>query len=114
MARRRKRKGRKHWRDWKFNLPLLDDKTIADKKRGKLKERREPGLLTQEEIEELRDWLLSLEKTLLDGIEYLSSYVTDANEAFGLEKRGRMSQEEIDELLAYMLKQEGIEYKRKD
>ena len=113
MARRRKRKGRKHWRDWKFNLPLLDDKPIANKKRGKLKERREPGLLTIEEIEELREWLLSLENDMLAGKDD-SHFSFDEDESLGLSKRGRMSQEEIDELLAYMLKQEGIEYKRKD
>ena len=93
MARRKER--RKHF-------SLLDDKPVSNIKK---EEKREPGLLTKEEIEELHDWLLSLEKDVSDGNGHLSLYVTE-DKVFGLGKRGRMSQEEIDELLKYMLEKE--------
>ena len=92
MARRKRKK----------HISLLDDKPVANIKK---EEKREPGLLTKEEIEELHDWLLSLEKDVSYWEGRLSLCVTE-DKVFGLEKRGRMSQEEIDELLKYMLETE--------
>lgn len=97
MARRRKKR--------KNNLHLLGNKTIANKKKRKAKERRESSLLTKEEIEKLHELLLSLDDDLLAGKGHSSIYVTEDNKILGLGKRGRMSQEEIDELLKYMLKE---------
>ena len=81
MARRKRRKRNK------YNFSLLKKKSIYKKYR-----------IAQSNINDL------LNKENESG--HFSIYVNDDGEILGLGKRGRMSQEEIDELLKYMLKED--------